>query len=391
MFEEKMPIKYGIAHLLPAIYEAATNPAGWSGVLAKVVQAMGGNRGAIFTHQATPEQNGLWVFHEIPDECLRLYAEHYHAHDIWMQRGHELGAFFPGNVVTSDDLLPRREFLESEFFRDYLRYQGIYDLCAGVLHDGSEPSVPCVHVAIYRSIDQPPFGADDKARLSSIIGHMREATRIGFLFSAQKRRLDIMEHAVEMIAPAFLLLDASGRVVFTNSLAQTILDRADGIALAAGGFLQVSSAQQAKLTKLQQSISGAGMLRISRTSCKSDYWIVRVAMPIHADQPPDVRRPVVGLMIHDSGAVGEIDADTFARAHGLTPAEGRLLSMLAEHTALPSIARELGISINTARSQLRAVMEKTGAHRQAELVKMLMTWPRRVRASTAKCMLRSIS
>ncbi len=86
----------------------------------------------------------------------------------------------------------------------------------------------------------------------------------------------------------------------------------------------------------------------------------------------------IALMIHDSGAIDKVDLDGFAKVHGLTPAEARILNLLLEHASLPPIVGELGVSINTVRSQLRAIREKTGARRQAELVKMLMSWPRRM-------------
>ena len=66
------------------------------------------------------------------------------------------------------------------------------------------------------------------------------------------------------------------------------------------------------------------------------------------------------------------DAQLLAGAFGLTPAEARLAAALAGGgRAMPEIASALGISRETARSQLRAVFAKTGAGRQAELVGLL--------------------
>jgi DNA-binding CsgD family transcriptional regulator len=57
-----------------------------------------------------------------------------------------------------------------------------------------------------------------------------------------------------------------------------------------------------------------------------------------------------------------------ASAFGLTPAEARLASIVAEGLNPERAADELRISKVTARNQLKAIFAKTGTHRQSELV-----------------------
>lgn len=67
-------------------------------------------------------------------------------------------------------------------------------------------------------------------------------------------------------------------------------------------------------------------------------------------------------------------ARRLGRAHGLTPAESRLLEALCtlESPNLISAALRLGISRETAKSHLRAIFQKTGVGRQAELLRRVM-------------------
>ena len=53
----------------------------------------------------------------------------------------------------------------------------------------------------------------------------------------------------------------------------------------------------------------------------------------------------------------------------LTPAELRVLKNLGTNEEVPALARRLGISEHTVRSQLRAIFSKLGISRQAELVR----------------------
>ncbi len=66
------------------------------------------------------------------------------------------------------------------------------------------------------------------------------------------------------------------------------------------------------------------------------------------------------------------DSQTVLRqAFGLTPAEARLAAGLAGGRDLLAMADEKGVSMATARTQLKSIFTKTGTHRQAELVAFL--------------------
>lgn len=68
------------------------------------------------------------------------------------------------------------------------------------------------------------------------------------------------------------------------------------------------------------------------------------------------------------------DLATLGAHFGLSPAELRLTAALATGTALREAALRLGISYETARSQLKSVFSKTQTRRQVELVSLLAAW-----------------
>ena len=55
----------------------------------------------------------------------------------------------------------------------------------------------------------------------------------------------------------------------------------------------------------------------------------------------------------------------------LTPAEARIALGIARGNALSVIAEAHGISVATARTQLKSVFAKTGTHRQAQLAALM--------------------
>jgi DNA-binding CsgD family transcriptional regulator len=65
----------------------------------------------------------------------------------------------------------------------------------------------------------------------------------------------------------------------------------------------------------------------------------------------------------------------FMHLYALTRSEARLACILAAGHSLQEAACTLGIAYETARSRLKSICLKTGTHRQAELVKVLVTEP----------------
>jgi DNA-binding CsgD family transcriptional regulator len=57
---------------------------------------------------------------------------------------------------------------------------------------------------------------------------------------------------------------------------------------------------------------------------------------------------------------------------GLTPAEANLASVLMTGKSLDEARDELQISLNTAKTQLKAIFSKTSTSRQAELLRLLL-------------------
>ncbi|MDB1123207.1 alpha/beta fold hydrolase [Vibrio algarum] len=62
----------------------------------------------------------------------------------------------------------------------------------------------------------------------------------------------------------------------------------------------------------------------------------------------------------------------FSRQYELTKAEQKLVENLAHNKTLNEISESHGVSINTIRTQLKSVFQKTGCHRQSELMKLVL-------------------
>jgi DNA-binding CsgD family transcriptional regulator len=99
--------------------------------------------------------------------------------------------------------------------------------------------------------------------------------------------------------------------------------------------------------------------------------IVRIWPFEGPDHPPaqDVR---VLLTLNAIGPRPGPSATILAKTFCLTPSEAKLASIIARGAPPDIAARELKISRDTARNQLKSVFAKTDTHRQSELVALLM-------------------
>jgi DNA-binding CsgD family transcriptional regulator len=66
--------------------------------------------------------------------------------------------------------------------------------------------------------------------------------------------------------------------------------------------------------------------------------------------------------------------ETVAKTFKLTPTEMRVLMMIVEVGGVPEIASVLGVSETTVKTHLQHIFAKTGAARQADLVKLVASY-----------------
>ncbi|MEM7677298.1 MAG: helix-turn-helix transcriptional regulator, partial [Myxococcota bacterium] len=81
------------------------------------------------------------------------------------------------------------------------------------------------------------------------------------------------------------------------------------------------------------------------------------------------------VLISDPDAKLPLQPDALRRLYRLTPAESRLCAALANGNTLKTYAEAEGVALETVRSQLKQAMVKTDTHKQAQLVRLLVTGP----------------
>jgi DNA-binding CsgD family transcriptional regulator len=79
------------------------------------------------------------------------------------------------------------------------------------------------------------------------------------------------------------------------------------------------------------------------------------------------------VLIVDPGQGAQPAATLLRRLYGFTPTEADVAARIARGADPKEVADELSVSIATVRKHLQHLFDKTDTHRQAELVRVLLT------------------
>jgi DNA-binding CsgD family transcriptional regulator len=379
-----------LLRLVECIYEAAVDQQAWGAVLSELSAALGGPaiqlslriRGAEPSLLARPPTDPGPIhrihlderYHEI---FLRLTAEEFPWASI------DRRAVVERFARASEMVGPKLELdLEgSAFYREYMKPQGLAcesPICHLMASVGSRPLAGMV---VYRREGCRPLGASDFELLDLLVPHLRRAYRIHRRLGDARHEQRALREVLDRLPSGVILLDEDLRAVLTNRSADQILGLEDGIRLDRGRPRLDDSAQDRAFQQLlaeaiqmraQRGRSYGKTLSVTRPSGRRSYPMM--VGPLLAPPPgTSLREAVAILFIADPEGSQISTTEVLEGLYDLTPAEAELLRLLAEGRSLEEVAGQRGVTMNTARSQLKQVFAKTDTRRQGELVRLVLT------------------
>jgi DNA-binding CsgD family transcriptional regulator len=177
--------------------------------------------------------------------------------------------------------------------------------------------------------------------------------------------------ALDEIDYGMLLVDDDLQLLHANHAARRELDAAHPLMLQ-GRSLQARHPRD--LPDLQLALDGAlrGLRRMIALGEEGhEVTISVVPLPTIG---ADARRATL-VMLGRREVCGELAVQGFARTHGLTPGEARVLAALCRGVPPTEIADDHGVAISTVRSQIGSIRAKTGASSIRELVRQAAALP----------------
>lgn len=198
---------------------------------------------------------------------------------------------------------------------------------------------------------------------------------------------DALVAALDWLDQGIALVDSEGRVLFANLRARELLSGQPGFTISGGALQARPAALAAALRHMIVRCTSAGAEDAEASplmSCRLGNpplsFLVAGASPGASVQGGS---GVAILFITDPTRTWLPATKQLRDQFGLTAAEAAMAVDLISGDGLKASARRLGVSVETARTHLRHIFDKTDVSRQAELVRLLLSTRHAVRQREA--------
>lgn len=364
------------SELIGRIYEAAALPELWPEALDFASEAFGGHCGHFFIWDAMA---GRPAFDAVSANYSgqELYGRQYGGIDPRRELMRRRAA---GIVIACHQHFDPAYVRESAFYNEFSIPNGRRFLLGSELTRAGQTSSI---LAVHRTIRQGPFGPEQIGRMQRLVPHLQRAAIIQQRVRQLRSEGELIQAALDRLSIGLVIADGSARCLAYNNVAGSILQAGDGLRLERGALAaDVASdcerlkhaLRQAAETAARRSGEGGCFVRTSRPSGLRDYIL------LVAPLAPDTASIGTGneaalVLIRDPEERPLPNCSRLRELYGLTEAESRLAKALLKGQRLEEHAKERGVSKDTVRTQLSAILAKTNTCRQAELVGLLSDLP----------------
>ncbi|WP_353191003.1 hypothetical protein [Pandoraea pnomenusa] len=366
--------KLSLDALISACYDGVLDEARWDQALRDFNRLAGGIGFHSVTwdrirHCATRESNSLEVSDDLIQEFLDKLAPTDPRVALMLRQP-------VGHAMRCHHHLSERYVARSELYNDFLIPNGVRYMY-GLNLDGADGTSELL--AILRGPDQPPFeDADNVPLLEILTKHVARAARLRAGTRHLQAQAAIGMAVLDHLEMSIVITDETGHAHYLNAAAHQRLAATRNVSIRSGKLTALLPSDDQALRRLIVNATArmpvAGSHRLHGDN--QQHWVV-TALPLsesHACAAP-WERPMAMLTIGELDRRVTIGPYTLKVLFGLSPAEARLAQALAEGRDLNQYALDANIAINTARTQLRHIFDKTGCRRQVDLLRLLHAIP----------------
>ncbi len=309
----------------------------------------------------------------LEQNLARAYSEYYLGRCPWFVGTAQVTRFFERSVVTdNEETLPLAEYLKSEFYQDWGRVAEVAHGLGVSIHSENDLRT---FISVNRGLERDRFTEADRLFLQVLSPHVSRAVDLCRLLDRTGRQYGLYTDAE---GPPALLVTPGLRVLQANPAAERLLQERDGLRVS--GY-QLTAMDHDDVDELRRAVAGATSMNVihdARWMCSVRRGRGRPNFVVRAYRvPPESYLPGFGsraiLVVSESRIDDRLPVRLIERVLRLSHAEAVLAASLWETTSLTESAESLGISINTAKTQLRSIFNRTATNNQAALIKLLAT------------------
>lgn len=356
-------------HIEELVYESAANTELFD-VLPKIIaDAFGARSCSILWNQ---HSNNTAVFGHskyFSENDLENYFHNFSQHDLWIKSASD------GNRVNrswlSSDAIQNDIYASSIFYNDWIRAMGDDTFFAlGTSLDTMDGNGV---IGLHRGFSQGDFSASLKQKLDALSPHIRRMMAFRSKYLAQADATASWQQGFSNTTTPTLVVDHSLRIRLRNELAEQTLRDGRVVTEQMGKLCVNSIFKDAGLTDKILEASQRAEPKAGNLCAFDEYGLIWIF-----DILPMVSGPLAGcaLVAINSPVTHDTIENAIPRLQhlfGLTVAEAQIAVAIAAGSTTEKISKIRGSTLETVRSQIKSIMQKTNLHRQTEIVRLVLS------------------
>lgn len=360
-----------------AAIDAATFGSGsWDSVPAALSGAFPGSFSALWNMNFAASRLNFLSFQNLDPVYAKSFTDHFAFINPWTAYWESVRS---GLAAASEDVFPARRFADTEFYNDWLRPQKDVEAAVGMKLVGDQREL--VNIILHFPISvSDNYSKAAVEILSRVRGNLERSIAFGRLMRVGAEGAVSGAALVERSRCAAFVVEGDRLLRDANQAAEHLFSSGQSVAIRNGRCFLADNNADMRFGLTLQSLSRGVPTDGHRLSFQNDLGAWQVAMaPLPAPPPsrgvlsllPPNRMVLVLVTDLRLESQNAADFSTLSATFGLTPSEIAFCARLAQGESVTEAAEQLCITVETARTRLKTILQKTNTSRQGQLMLLL--------------------
>jgi DNA-binding CsgD family transcriptional regulator len=364
--------------LIRDLYAAAAEPERWKDFLYSMKNTIGGTACSIIVRDERRGGSGQHaVSIGIEDEFIRAYKDYYSSINIVYDAALAI-APDRSYIGTLQSCIDMETYKKSEIYNDYARPQNLFHQCSALL---ARKESYAAAISFMRPECDGPYGDEHVQLLKLLAPHLCQAFQLHNTLRSFETSLAGLNEALDQSETAIFLLDGAGRLQKSNTVGHRLIAEGSVLYLRDGLLrpkLQEDSTEFDRLIGLTcatgagRGLSSGGVMLLHRPLGRPLHCKLT---PFYSDKPFWEASPSAIVFVHDPDRPPASRGEVLLSLYGLTPSEAQLADLLLAGETVATAAEKRRTTEESARTQLKTILRKTGTNRQTELIRLMLSIP----------------
>lgn len=283
------------------------------------------------------------------------------------------------HATTFQEACRSIEWSESDLYRDFMKPHKIAN---GMLVDVWRDPLLSVRLSVDTESEKHRFGQSERLLLERLAKHLAKGISLQTEMRHKHASVQFYQSVMDKLNVGVLFINSEGRLVDANSTGSGLVSGRGGLCLKDGRLAIREGRNGQKFRTLLRGLLTNEDLTPQGMRLLDDYgepMLEVVGRRLVRENVLDMNCASAVLMtVPCQQKIPESHTTLLRQLYGFTSSEAELAKLLTQGYSVQESSEVLGISINTAKSHLSRIFDKTGYNKQSQVIAFLTASPSRL-------------